>query len=93
MAIQLAKAYGAYVVTTASPSSTALVKSLGADEVIDYRAVDLPVYLSENFGEEDKKFDILVDTQGVSTLYYASPAFLKVHFFALLFFLFPLRMN
>lgn len=39
-AIQLAKVMGAYVGTTASERGRALVERLGADEVIDYRAVD-----------------------------------------------------
>ena len=40
-AIQLAKVIaGAYVATTASERGRALVERLGADEVIDYRAVD-----------------------------------------------------
>lgn len=39
-AIQLAKHLGARVVTTASAANHAYVRSLGADEVIDYRAED-----------------------------------------------------
>lgn len=39
-AIQLAKHIGARVITTASAANHAYVKSLGADEVIDYNAVD-----------------------------------------------------
>lgn len=39
-AIQIAKALGAYVATTASAQHTELLKSLGADEVIDYRTQD-----------------------------------------------------
>ncbi len=35
-AVQIAKARGAYVIATASPSHNALLRSLGADEVIDY---------------------------------------------------------
>jgi NADPH:quinone reductase-like Zn-dependent oxidoreductase len=35
-AVQIAKARGAYVIATASPSHNALLHSLGADEVIDY---------------------------------------------------------
>jgi NADPH2:quinone reductase len=40
VAIQLAKAMGARVVTTARHSNHALVQSLGADEVIDYTSDD-----------------------------------------------------
>jgi len=35
-AVQIAKARGAYVIATASPTHDALLRSLGADQVIDY---------------------------------------------------------
>lgn len=38
-AVQIAKARGAYVIATASPSHDALLRSLGADEIIDYHDV------------------------------------------------------
>jgi NADPH:quinone reductase-like Zn-dependent oxidoreductase len=38
IAVQLAKSRGAYVIATTSEKNCALVESLGADEVIDYRA-------------------------------------------------------
>lgn len=56
LAIQLAKLAGAYVATTTSEKNRALVKSLGADEVIDYR--------SENFAEKLKDYDFVFDTMG-----------------------------
>lgn len=40
IAIQMAKLSGAYVIATASGKNHALVRSFGADEVIDYTAVD-----------------------------------------------------
>jgi len=40
IAIQIAKARGAYVVGLASAANHEFVRSLGADEVIDYRTVD-----------------------------------------------------
>lgn len=40
-AIQLAKAAGAIIITTASPKNFAYVKRLGAEEVFDYRAEDV----------------------------------------------------
>lgn len=56
IAVQLAKAHGAHVITTASAKNTALLESLGADEVIDYR--------SQNFAETLKDVDVVFDTQG-----------------------------
>lgn len=40
LAVQIAKARGAYVIGTASHGKHDLVRSLGADEVIDYRETD-----------------------------------------------------
>jgi len=39
--VQMAKAAGAYVIATASEKGVALAKSLGADEVIDYKSQDV----------------------------------------------------
>lgn len=46
-AIQLAKHLGAYVATTTSSANTALVKSLGADLVIDYKTQDFVTILKD----------------------------------------------
>ncbi|MFE3644310.1 NADP-dependent oxidoreductase [Streptomyces sp. NPDC059169] len=40
LAVQIAKARGAHVIGTASDSKHAFVRSLGADEVVDYRTTD-----------------------------------------------------
>ena len=46
-AIQLAKHIGAFVATTTSSANTALVKSLGADLVIDYKKEDFATILKD----------------------------------------------
>ncbi|HLP96950.1 MAG TPA: NADP-dependent oxidoreductase [Sideroxyarcus sp.] len=56
IAVQLAKSRGAYVIATTSEKNRALVKSLGADEVIDYR--------TERFEEIVRDVDAVLDTIG-----------------------------
>jgi NADPH:quinone reductase-like Zn-dependent oxidoreductase len=46
MAIQIAKHIGAKVITTASPSNHEYLRSLGADEIIDYNTVDFTTVVS-----------------------------------------------
>jgi NADPH:quinone reductase-like Zn-dependent oxidoreductase len=58
--IQLAHLHGAHVVTTASPRNFELVKSLGADEVIDYH--------STPFDRQLHHVDVVFDTAGGETL-------------------------
>jgi len=60
-AIQLAKHLGAYVSTTTSERNFELVRSLGADELIDYRTV--------NFKDVLKELDVVFDTLGGDALY------------------------
>jgi NADPH:quinone reductase-like Zn-dependent oxidoreductase len=59
-AIQLAKHLGATVATTASAGNTHLVKSLGADVVIDYKKDDFEARLSD--------FDVVLNSQDGKTL-------------------------
>ena len=47
LAVQIAKARGAYVITTASAAKRDFVQGLGADEVIDYRAQDFEKEVSD----------------------------------------------
>jgi len=59
-AIQLAKLMGATVATTASVAGVNLVKSLGADEIINYK--------TEKFEEILQNYDAVFDTLGGKTL-------------------------
>lgn len=59
IAIQLAKALGAFVATTVATQDIEFAKSLGADQVIDYK--------SEKFEEMIKEFDAVFDTVGGET--------------------------
>jgi NADPH:quinone reductase-like Zn-dependent oxidoreductase len=55
-AVQLAKAYGAKVVGVCGPRNVELVRSIGADEVIDYQA--------EDFTRAGQRFDLILDIAG-----------------------------
>ncbi len=59
-AIQIAKWLGAHVTTTASTRGEALVRSMGADEVIDYTATDIT--------QAGRRFDAGFDLIGGKTL-------------------------
>ena len=59
-AIQLAKHLGAHVATTTSAKNVELVKSLGADVVIDYKTEDFEKVLSG--------YDLVVNSQDSKTL-------------------------
>ncbi|CAL1703351.1 unnamed protein product [Somion occarium] len=77
MAVQIAKAKGAYVVATCSEASFELVKSLGVDEVVDYRAnVPLHAHLADKYGGKNS-FDFILDTIGTQDLFTYSPSYLK----------------
>lgn len=60
LAIQLAKQLGAFVATTTSAENADLVKSLGADAVIDYRTQD--------FETELQDYDVVLHSQDTKTL-------------------------
>lgn len=59
IAVQLAKDAGLHVITTASGDGVALARSLGADEVIDYR--------SQRLQDHARDIDVVLDTIGGAT--------------------------
>lgn len=56
LAVQIAKSFGAYVIGTASAAKHDFIHSLGADEVIDYHAVD--------FAERVHDVDVVLESVG-----------------------------
>ena len=59
-AVQLAKAFGAQVTGVASTSQLELVRSIGADEVIDYTRADIT--------DGTRQWDLILDTAGHRSL-------------------------
>ncbi len=68
-AVQFAKALGAGVTATASARNAELLRSLGADQVVDYHTED-PL-------ARGATYDVVFDTLGVSTFGAAKPALRK----------------
>jgi NADPH:quinone reductase-like Zn-dependent oxidoreductase len=56
-AVQIAKAFGAEVTGVASTGKVDLVRSLGADHVIDYR-------LDDDLAAGERRYDVILDTGG-----------------------------
>jgi NADPH:quinone reductase-like Zn-dependent oxidoreductase len=59
-AVQLAKAFGAEVTAVCSTTKVELVRSLGADHVVDYTR--------EDFAKGEQRFDVILDIGGNSSL-------------------------
>jgi len=59
-AVQIAKAFGAHVTGVCSTTKVDLVRSIGADEVIDYTRDD--------FAETGQRYDLILDTAGNRSL-------------------------
>jgi NADPH:quinone reductase-like Zn-dependent oxidoreductase len=59
-AVQIAKAFGANVTGVCSTQKVEMVRSIGADHVIDYT--------QEDFAEGDQRYDLILDIGGNSSL-------------------------
>src|SRR5215212_2357889 len=59
-AVQIAKAFGAHVTGVCSTAKVEMVLSIGADHVIDYT--------QEDFAEGDRRYDLILDIGGNSSL-------------------------
>jgi NADPH:quinone reductase-like Zn-dependent oxidoreductase len=59
-AVQIAKAFGANVTGVCSTTKVEMVRSIGADHVIDYT--------QEDFAEGDQRYDLILDIGGNSSL-------------------------
>src|SRR5215216_2655646 len=59
-AVQLAKAFGAHVTGVCSTTKVGMVRSIGADNVIDYTR--------EDFAEGEQRYDLILDIGGNSSL-------------------------
>jgi NADPH:quinone reductase-like Zn-dependent oxidoreductase len=59
-AVQIAKAFGTHVTGVCSTKKVEMVRSIGADHVIDYTR--------EDFAEGDQRYDVILDIGGNSTL-------------------------
>jgi NADPH:quinone reductase-like Zn-dependent oxidoreductase len=59
-AVQIARSYGAKVTGVCSTRNLAMVRSLGADRVIDYS--------QEDFTKESQRYDLIIDIVGTHSL-------------------------
>ena len=60
LTVQIAKAFGAHVTGVCSTSKLEFVRSIGADDVIDYTR--------EDFADGSRRWDVIVDTAGRRSL-------------------------
>lgn len=64
-AVQLLKYYGVYITAVCNTKNIELVKSLGADKVIDFT--------KEDFTKDKEKYDFVFDTVGKSSFFKCKP--------------------
>lgn len=67
--VQFLKFYGVYITAVYSSENSELVRSLGADKLIDYK--------SEDFTKDDEQYDFVVDAVGKSTFGKCKPLLKK----------------
>ncbi|ETI26804.1 hypothetical protein G647_10249 [Cladophialophora carrionii CBS 160.54] len=67
-AVQLAKLVGLYVIGTTGTQNVDFVRSLGADEVLDYRQTNIQSWVTEAEAPHSRKVDFLFDCIGGSSL-------------------------
>ena len=72
-ATQIAKAIGCSVTATCSGPNVEFCKSLGADEVIDYRSTDVVEYLKR----QGTQYAVLFDTANTPAIYWSAHHYLK----------------
>ncbi|KAL1592020.1 hypothetical protein SLS60_011612 [Paraconiothyrium brasiliense] len=73
--IQIAKALGCHVTTACSSTNIELCKSLGADEIIDYKSMDLV----ETLKKKGQVFSLVVDNVGIPLNLYGQCHHFVVH--------------
>ena len=64
-AVQLARSSGIHVVGTSGASNLEFVRQLGADDVLDYKNLDLALWAA---ARPDQRFDLVLDCVGGPTL-------------------------
>ena len=74
LAVQIAKARGAHVIATTSRPKHEFVRSLGADEIVDYRGTDFTTAVKD----VDVAFDLVAGEYGPRTLQVLRPGGLLV---------------
>ncbi|KAI1371394.1 zinc alcohol dehydrogenase [Hypoxylon crocopeplum] len=78
LSIQVLRGMDVHVTGICSARNEALVRRLGAEEVVDYTAHEnLYDFLSMTATSGNRPFDVIIDCVGNEALYHRSPAYLK----------------